>query len=466
MPNEIKHPSKDQKSQIRAALLGMTLVALALVLVSAPVSALWLLDDHQMRVRHGEVLRQRWPFTVRAIYVPEMFTAGWSEHDIVHTSNLITSVGGNTVCFDLPGVRDDGAQIDPDTAAFVREMMDLITWRRMSAIVRLFPPGTPEELAYRERVVDAVAREMRRDTNMIYWVEGPNAGLLARRLQAAAPRLCVAAPSGGDIRIGDDDTAGLTGEEGRLDRGMLFTPSSGEQPEIVLGDAPDPFGEQAHFLLTELPVDFEHYDALLQPEEEKVPWTPDNSVLSDEERAEGFVALFDGRTIDGWMGVDGYLPSFKVEEGELRYIGRTPDANDIRTTRRYSDFVLRLEYRIGAGGNSGIFLRAPRTGRASKIGMEFQILGDYGSPPRTHGTGSIYDVLAPRVNASRPHGEWNEVEITLNGAYGKAVLNGEVVWEVNFDEDPELAPRLREGFIALQDHDHDVAFRNIRIKEL
>ena len=461
MTNTCKHAA----IQKRVAVIGLALLAFAIGLATAPVSALWLLDDHQMRVRHGDVYRQRWEFTIRAVYTPDLFTAGWSEHDIVHKANRVTATGANTLCFDLPGLSADGSTLDPNSVDFIREMMDLITWRRMSAIVRIFPPGANEDLAYRESVIDAIAREMRRETNMVYWVEGPNASHLARRLKAAAPRLCVAAPSGGDIRVGVEESS-ADGEGGTLERGVLLSRQESNQPEIVLGEAPAPFTDQAHFLLLDTPVDLARYDRLLMPEEETLAWEPDNSVLSDEERAEGFIALFDGKTTDGWMGVDGYAPAFKVEEGELRYIGRTADANDIRTTRRYSDFILRLEFRIGAGGNSGIFLRAPRTGRFSKIGMEFQILGDHGTAPNRNGTGSIYDVVAPSVNASRPHGEWNEVEITLNGPHGKAVLNGEVLWELDFDADPELAPRLREGFIALQDHDHDVAFRNVRLKEL
>jgi hypothetical protein len=70
------------------------------------------------------------------------------------------------------------------------------------------------------------------------------------------------------------------------------------------------------------------------------------------------------------------------------------------------------------------------------------------------------------VNASKPSGEWNRVEIRCEGSRVTATLNGETVQDVDFSQDPELAHRLREGFIMLQDHGNRVAYRNVRLKEL
>ena len=125
-----------------------------------------------------------------------------------------------------------------------------------------------------------------------------------------------------------------------------------------------------------------------------------------------------------------------------------------------------LEWKIEEGGNSGIFLRAPRAARCSRIGMEFQLRGDHGREPTDDSTGAIYDVLAPVVNAGRPAGEWNEVEILLDGTYLKATLNGQIVHDIDFHDHPGLQFRLRRGFIGLQDHGNYVAFRNIRLLRL
>jgi hypothetical protein len=98
--------------------------------------------------------------------------------------------------------------------------------------------------------------------------------------------------------------------------------------------------------------------------------------------------------------------------------------------------------------------------------MEFQLQGDSGTPVTNQTSGAVYVVLPPRVNAAKPEGEWNSVEVTLNGPKLKAVLNGEVIQDTNLDDTEELRPRLRRGFIGLQDHASYVAFRNIRVKKL
>jgi hypothetical protein len=93
-------------------------------------------------------------------------------------------------------------------------------------------------------------------------------------------------------------------------------------------------------------------------------------------------------------------------------------------------------------------------------------MGDHGQPVTTTSTGSIYDVRQPLLDATRPEGEWNEVEITLDGPRMTVLLNGLTVQNVDLDSDPELSRRLRSGFIGLQDHGNPVAFRNLRIKPL
>ncbi len=89
-----------------------------------------------------------------------------------------------------------------------------------------------------------------------------------------------------------------------------------------------------------------------------------------------------------------------------------------------------------------------------------------GEPITNQTTGSIYVQVPPLVNAGKPAGEWNTLEITCNGPQVKAVLNGQTVQDTNLDQNEELRDRLREGFIGLQDHGTPVAFRNIRIKKL
>ncbi len=432
-------------------LKGLTAIALSSVLVAAACASTGLIfhSDDAIHVSRGILMQEDSSMTVEGVYIPNAIAAGKPLPDTLREVNLAASAGANTFCFDLPGIASDGSAIDPEAIQAIRDAMHQINWRSMYAIVRVFPPHAHEAMDYRENVIDAIARQMRRDTDLVFWLEGHEAEALAKRLRAQAIRLTVASAKGGHLVAASDPDQALE-----------------DKPFLLLNEVPAERGAQNHFLLAETPFDFKTHDAMLAYPKEQYDWTPDNSVLSEEEREEGFIALFNGRDLNGWVGVDNYEPAFKAENGELVYVGNLPGRDDIRTVRRFDDFILRLEYRIGRGGNSGIFLRAPRAARESKIGMEFQVLGDPGRDPHRNSTGSVYDVVAAQVNPGRPAGEWNEVEIKLDGAYGIATLNGEVLWELDLDANPELSVRLREGFIGLQDHSDAVAYRNVRIKEL
>ena len=177
------------------------------------------------------------------------------------------------------------------------------------------------------------------------------------------------------------------------------------------------------------------------------------------------MSLTNGRNLDGWWFFGSNTDGFRVnDEGVIEYM--EPGGKAILTAKRYGDFILRLDFQIEEGGNSGIFLRAPRDARQSYIGMEFQIHGDPGVVPSDDSTGAIYKVKAARVNPNKPFGEWNALEVRLEGTHMYATLNGEILHDFDMAEYEELKYRLKEGYIGLQDHGHYVAFRNVRIKEL
>jgi hypothetical protein len=102
----------------------------------------------------------------------------------------------------------------------------------------------------------------------------------------------------------------------------------------------------------------------------------------------------------------------------------------------------------------------------SNLGYEFQIMDDAGQPASDKGTGSFYNQLAPRVNAAKPAGEWNSLEIECRGPKIRATLNGQVVQDIDHTAVPALAKRPECGYLSLQNHGHDVEFRRIRLKEL
>lgn len=196
----------------------------------------------------------------------------------------------------------------------------------------------------------------------------------------------------------------------------------------------------------------------------------DAQSLSDQERKEGFQSIFNGKDLTGWVVMNS--GSWHVENNSLvSVVG--PGRGWLRSANAYEAFILRLEYKVSQGVNSGVFIRATEEGNPAYTGMEIQILDDHGRPATATGSGSVYAAVAPRVNAAKPAGEWNEMEIACIGRMLRVRLNGQLLYVVNLD-DPEINAKLPEGqklkdrvpkgFIGLQNYGNHLEFRNIRIK--
>jgi len=193
---------------------------------------------------------------------------------------------------------------------------------------------------------------------------------------------------------------------------------------------------------------------------------------------EGFVPLFDGKTLDGWTLVEKKKPGrgYVVEDGLL--VCPPDGGGNLLTQKEYSNFVFRFEFRMEPGGNNGVGIRAPLAGDIAYSGMEIQIL-DHDHPryqgrlKPTQKNGSIYDVIPAKTGYLKPAGEWNEEEITANGRRITVKLNGTVIVDADLDSvtDPAVLkkhPGLARttGHIGFLGHGTRVEFRNIRIKEL
>ncbi|MEN6535840.1 MAG: DUF1080 domain-containing protein [Bryobacteraceae bacterium] len=190
---------------------------------------------------------------------------------------------------------------------------------------------------------------------------------------------------------------------------------------------------------------------------------------------EGFVSLFDGKTLQGWTldGAEGN--GFVVEEGTL--VCPQGSVGNLYTTHEYANFVLRLQYRMSAGGNNGVAIRAPGHGRASSVGMEIQIIdNDHPMWKRLRPEqldGSIYDVVAAQPGHNRGPGQWNDLEIAADKRQVTVRLNGAVILDsdLNSITDPKVLekhPGLRRpsGLIGLLGHETRVEFRAVRVKRL
>jgi hypothetical protein len=187
-----------------------------------------------------------------------------------------------------------------------------------------------------------------------------------------------------------------------------------------------------------------------------------------QEVEEGFVVLFNGEDLTGWKVPN---EAWKVEDGVMVCTGQ--GGGWIRTEGKYEDFVLRLEYSISPGGNSGVGIRVADQGNPAFSGMELQVLDDHGKPANKHTSMALYAAVAPTKNMSKPAGEWNQVEISCIGTELQVTFNGEKVIDCKLDDPsidtgdhPKLMDRAKTGYIALQNHGKPVQYRNIRVKKL
>jgi hypothetical protein len=209
--------------------------------------------------------------------------------------------------------------------------------------------------------------------------------------------------------------------------------------------------------------------------------TGDNE-LSPQEKADGWLLLFDGRTPAGWKA-DGVRPSGRpVEDGCLN--PHRCGGYALFHDKAWGDFVLALDFKISKGCNSGVFVRTwPLTPRPGKDvgynGIEVQILDS--TTAGYHDTGALYDLVKPTRNAMKPAGGWNHLVVTCDRNRIVVELNGEKVNSMDLDQwteknkRPDGTPHKfdiaykdhpRRGYIGLQDHGADCWFKNIKLKPL
>jgi hypothetical protein len=198
-------------------------------------------------------------------------------------------------------------------------------------------------------------------------------------------------------------------------------------------------------------------------------------------REDGFVSLFDGKTLRGWKPQDAH---YSVESGTLvSSFSSDPysrhDGN-LFSEKQYADFVLRLEYRLSAGGNSGVLLRTPADDLPAPERMEIQIADDSSvkddnvEPWQLNG--ALWGIMAPQDGHPNPVGQWNSLEITCQGRKIRVVLNGRTVLHGDLDEAARRPCDGREHPALTRDKGHigfngrgstnRVEYRDIRIRSL
>ena len=174
-----------------------------------------------------------------------------------------------------------------------------------------------------------------------------------------------------------------------------------------------------------------------------------------EKTEEGFVSLFDGKTLNGWHLMNG--AKFVVEDGVIKHnVGH----GWLRSDKEYSDFIVRLEFRfLKPKQDGGVFLRAGIEGKDwPDRKYEIQV-------ENTKRMGIIFNAkhdlnVELAQKALKPIGEWNEYDIKIVGSKIEVRLNGELVSSSN------SADSLKRGYLGLQGENGSHEYRNFRIKDL
>jgi hypothetical protein len=188
--------------------------------------------------------------------------------------------------------------------------------------------------------------------------------------------------------------------------------------------------------------------------------------------AEGFRPLFNGKDLAGWVVDSGARRLWSVEGGELVAAGSADGAERgwLLSEHDYSDFVLRFDFRLTKGGNSGVTFRAPP---GAKEQLEIQLLDDpsYPKVPDTMLTGSLWKLAIDRPAALKPQGSWNTLEVEARGRSLRVTVNGQDTLNTSLDRfagEARRLPALRrdEGRIGFQNWEGTVRFRNIRLQDL
>jgi len=208
---------------------------------------------------------------------------------------------------------------------------------------------------------------------------------------------------------------------------------------------------------------------------------PDNE-LSATEKKDGWILLFDGKSLEGWQTSSGHSSKAPLEDGCLNPHGS--GGYMLIHKKIWADFVLSLDFKISKGCNSGVFIRTfPLTPRPGKdVGFNgIEVAIDDTTTALFHDTGAFYDLVKPSKNAMKLVGQWNHMVITCDGPRLAVELNGERINQMNLDQwtTPNRRPdgsehkfdvayknHPRSGYIGLQDHGSPCWYKNIKIKAI
>jgi hypothetical protein len=241
--------------------------------------------------------------------------------------------------------------------------------------------------------------------------------------------------------------------------------------------------------------------------------------LTPEEKSAGWILLFDGTSMKGWVDPRQKTPpgdAWTIDDGCLKANRKPHIREDLFSVQTFRDFELVFDWRISPAGNSGVKYRIqdhlfvlpiqpgekfeasvqrsflartnkrPDHGEDYVVGFEYQMTDDSANSDakanEKHTAGALYDMVKPSTNASKPVGEFNHSRIVLKGNHVEHWMNGVKVVDSTLDSPAAMAgidkrwtivPQLHEMLakqpkkdcpISLQNHGDEAWFRDIKIR--
>lgn len=217
----------------------------------------------------------------------------------------------------------------------------------------------------------------------------------------------------------------------------------------------------------------------------------EHNSLTMQELADGWELLFDGSSLDRWRLYNGgSLPdTWSIRDGTMTFAPEEADraegSQNIITKKKYENFHLKLEWKIKEGGNSGIFygvLEQPNQ-QIYWSAPEMQIVDNTFYPDTVDAhdrlAGSLYDLIPAKPQNANPPGQWNRVQIIVDGSSVEHWQNGAKVLEFDrwtpewfemirnskFECHNEFG-NIRRGHIGIQDHGSFIQLRNIKVRPI
>ena len=217
--------------------------------------------------------------------------------------------------------------------------------------------------------------------------------------------------------------------------------------------------------------------------------------LTEKEKKEGWVLLFNGQNFDGWRQCNGKaMPAnWVIDENAMKVFtakdkqpGQPADGDILYSAKKFKNFELNVDWKASKMANSGIFydVREVPGKPIYYAAPEIQILDNIDATDNkvaSHLAGSLYDMIAADPKTVHPAGEWNTILISVKDGHVTVTQNGVKVvsytmwtpeWDAmvaksKFKDFPGFTEGIaKEGFVGLQDHGFPVWFRNIKIRVL